>query len=975
MFTVNAAHAQSTVNIRSGSHENYSRLVFDWPQKTGFNVEKTDERTLQITFKSAAKLNAAKINAAKMRNISAFDILAQDPAKVTITIPRTSKHRSFHAGSKVVLDIYNPTEPEPAEPAPDEIAQRSVSESSSAPPSEETLEPAQEPAQQDESEDFKNVLAANVEPVEQEPLFKIEAKNSGKPNLIAISSSKAVGLAVFERGENLWIVNDKEDLLLHPQISGPDADQIRPLLSTELTGAKAYTTRTLANYHTRTQGGGLIWKIIVSQEKQKAKSIEPIRKDIKDDKARSGRMIWPLSEPGEVIDITDPVTGKILKVITAKSAKDFIGQGRNFVDFNVLPSAAGLVIEPKVDDLMVRIISTGVEISRPAGLAILSPKIIATNTRNQKPIAARKTGAKSPQTTRVFDFKNWQLGGVEALKDNKSIILSDLKSQPKNARDEGLMTLAKMYLSNAMGAEALGFLAIIAGNNPELSKTPEFRAIRGAARAIDEKTEAAFSDLSTKSLAPFDEIGFWKAYALADLGDWQQAINVMPKTADVLYDYPKLILNRLGLVNVEVALRAGNVAMADEILTMIEDNKKVLTQPQQAALQYLKGESARQKGDIESTKTYWEPLITGPDDLYRAKAGLAHTRLLVDKGELKPGKAIDNLERLRYSWRGDELESQINYWLGRTYFEARQFVKGLNIMREAASFAATTRFGRRVTNEMGDIFTSLFLGDELENVSPLDAVALYEQFSELIPVGDEGNKIVERLADRLAQADLLDRAGNLLNYQVTHRLKGLEVYDVGVKLAAIRLLDDKPDDAMTALNTASQTLETLPEELKTPERYQAIALLRARAFSRQDRPDQALALLEELTPNPTIHRLSTDIAWTAGYWDDAGIALKNVILDENISLTRPLSEEHSSLILRRAVALNLASDRIALANMREKYADAMAGTEKARIFDVITRPRQNAALADRETLLSIVDEVDLFENFLNSYKTATEPVN
>ena len=61
--------------------------------------------------------------------------------------------------------------------------------------------------------------------------------------------------------------------------------------------------------------------------------------------------------------------------------------------------------------------------------------------------------------------------------------------------------------------------------------------------------------------------------------------------------------------------------------------------------------------------------------------------------------------------------------------------------------------------------------------------------------------------------------------------------------------------------------------------------------------------------------------------------------------------------------------------MREKYSDAMSQTDKARIFEVITRPRQSAALADRETLMGIVSEVDLFSDFLESYKEVGTPSN
>ncbi|MFK7840428.1 MAG: hypothetical protein AB8B83_08895 [Bdellovibrionales bacterium] len=296
-------------------------------------------------------------------------------------------------------------------------------------------------------------------------------------------------------------------------------------------------------------------------------------------------------------------------------------------------------------------------------------------------------------------------------------------------------------------------------------------------------------------------------------------------------------------------------------------------------------------------------------------------------------------------------------------------------MRESATVAAGTSLGTRITNEMTDIVTALYMEDTLDEVSPLDAVTLYEQFTEILPGGDAGDRIVERLADRLTKADLLTRASKLLDYQLNHRLKGIDAYNVAIKLSAIQLLDDEASTALKTLDIAQARYEELTEDLQTPDKIQNLRLLRARALSRNGRPDQAIELLEGMDKNATTNRLRADIAWTAGYWDDAASALGDVIIDQNISLTRPLNDENTTLILHRAISLNLASDRIALANMREKYTDAMAQTDKSRIFEVITRPRQSAALADRETLLDIVSEVDLFSDFLESYRTVSSPTN
>ena len=70
--------------------------------------------------------------------------------------------------------------------------------------------------------------------------------------------------------------------------------------------------------------------------------------------------------------------------------------------------------------------------------------------------------------------------------------------------------------------------------------------------------------------------------------------------------------------------------------------------------------------------------------------------------------------------------------------------------------------------------------------------ALYDEFRELTPPGAEGDRMIAALADRLMTIDLFVRAGDLLERQVKTRLSGADKVAAGTRLAAIRLLDDKP---------------------------------------------------------------------------------------------------------------------------------------------------------------------------------------
>ena len=843
------AFAQN-VEMRTGVHADYSRLVIDWPRKTASTVKKSNQ-TLTIAFDNAANPSTANIDITKTQNIKGVNVTNTNPLTVTLNMSGDNRYRSFYAGSRFVLDVYNLPGAQPPK-----IAQAPKPEpkpEAKPAPLPEAAKEAPKETPKPLNEVVKQAKAAIVEPVEvqtldeqknpPEPDFaELENPGLGTANLIALSSSRTFGLSVFERDDRIYIVNDDPDLLLNPKISGPDSKYLRPIESTEMDDAKIFTAQSILGTSIRTQGGGLLWKIIVSDAKLKDAPVKPQRINVSKDEIHGGKLLFPFIEASKLIEIPDPITGRMIKIVTSKSSKDFTGDRLSFPEFDILSSAAGMAILPRVDDLIIDIKSTGVEISRPNGLAILPQDLVETESLVEQ-VALNPDGTNKK---RIFDFKNWQLGGLEAVRENQNILLASAAQMPDGERDAALMTLAKMYLANAMGAESLGFLEMIQNYTPEIANTPEFRAIRGAAKVLDYKAEDAFNDMAIKELDEFEEIGLWKAVALADIGDWQQAIERLPKNVSLFYEYPVGLINRIAPTAAEVALRAGNTDLADQILTLIEDNIKTLNEQQQAAVNYLKGEKYRQLKQKEYTKEYWEPLVTGSDDLYRAKAGLALARYEIDEGDIKPKDAIDTLERLRYSWRGDELEAQIGYWLGRTYFEAGEYVKGLNLMRESATVAAGTRLGTRITNEMSDMLTKLYMDDSFNTVSPLDAVALYEQFTEIIPGGDAGDKIVERLADRLTAADLLGRASNLLGYQLKHRLSGIDAYKVAVKLAAIYLLDSNPEEALKTLDTAQSEYDALPENLQTTDKIQDMTLLRARALSRSGRPDLGIEMLENL---------------------------------------------------------------------------------------------------------------------------------
>jgi tetratricopeptide (TPR) repeat protein len=909
-------------------------------------------------------------------------------------------YRDFMTGKRLIVDINNPPgaapraepkapppakaaeakpKPAPVKPAPAKAApvkEAAKSEPQKVPPSKiaAPAAPAVPAAKVAEPQEVAPVDVSNQPPATPVPQLPPADAPRLDAHVVNYTASETTGMAAFVRNDNLWLVFDHPTADIAPAIIGPQSGQFSPFRRIELKGGVAFISKmpphNVLNLYG--EGGGLVWRVVLTPNTRNQIPAEPQRIPAPD-AAHGGMVIYPLQDATHVLEAVDPDAGDRLEIVTVTSsgAGHFTGPAQSFVDFSVLKAPVGMAVRPLADDLSVKMTGQGIEISRPQGLAISTPRDIATrNMGNESNKAAvpelQATAEGAAGMRRIYDFDRWTMGGIQALRENQHILMSALSGKGVNEQVQDLLTLAKINIANDRGEEALGFLDFAAADLPAIIDSPEFLALRGAAYALEGKYEQAFNDFFNPSLKNYGELDYWRAYTLSGLEDWKQAQAMMPKDFAVILSYPQPLLIKIGPALAEIALHGGDTATAQSILGVIEKSRATLPPASVAQLDYLEGETARQKKQYETASAKWQPLVKGKDDLYRAKAGLAITLMQADTKKINIDEAIDRLEGLRYAWRGDELEARINYTLGKMYLQKGRHLKGFEILRDAASMSPDSDIGREITSYMSSAFTDLLMKDK--NLSPLDAVTLYEEFQELTPGGDAGDKLGQRLAERLVEADLLDRAAQLLQHQVDFRLQGNEKARVALRLGVIDLLNKNPKAAMEAF---ARSYDIYKDTLTGSERLmklREIGLLHARALSQLNRTEDALDELGKLDPGPDVNRLRADIAWQAAKWQDAADALQDLITDQILDPAKPLTPQQADLILNRAVALNLAGNRVALANMRERYSDVMKKTERARLFDVVTRPRKTSLLADRETVQGLVNEVDLFKDFLEGYR-------
>ncbi len=986
-----SAMAQDKVAVRTGLHNGYSRLVFNWEAPVPYTVTRSGADAVDLEFKKSAGMDSSGVTLDAAQTILGVESLSApgENLKVRVKIPQDSNFRHFLVGNRIVLDVYpgeankkaaaKPAVEKTVQPvkAPEKIAEKTV-EKAADKPVEKTAPVEPKPV---ETPAAKPAEIVTLPPAVTPPTAIEQAAQGIQPHAVTISSTNTVGLAAFERNGDLWVVLDRSDVNVPPQLSGPQKDQFSPFEKVPMDGGVAYRTRMPEGLNVYGEGGGLVWKMVLTTQDHDSKPVHAERQFKPGENIRGGTLFWPMQRVTKVLKLQDPEIGDTIIVGTVNQSDQFAGPARGYVDFTALNSAVGIAILPKSDDVAMNALGNGVQITRPGGLALsrmrdVTQKMIEQRVQSPTSVPASEGAQVQGEMRRIFDFDRWLMGGLTALRENQQILLSGMADKDNTGRVQDLLMLSKMNLANDRGQEAVGFLNFAEGELPSIAESPEFIALRGAAEAMAGKFESALADLTVPALKDYGELDYWRAYTFAGLEDWQQAKAAMPDNFDLLLAYPRRIQERVGLKLAEIALRSGDTRTAEVLLSALEKDRKFLQAPTLAGLDYLNGERYRQAGQGSQAGALWKPLSTGKDDLYRAKAGLALTMLELQNKEITRDAAIDRLEGLRYHWRGDELEAQVNFVLGKMYLEDKRYLKGFTILRDATVMSPDTDISREIAGYMANAFKGLFLTDKVKELSAVDAVTVYEEFRELTPPGDEGNRLVQRLAERLVDADLLGRAAALLGHQVNYRLTGREGADVALRLAAIDLLNDNAKDALTSLDKASAGYAAL--DPKTPEisqKQKETEMLRARSLSELGRVDEALKILNTFTPSPEINRLRADIAWNAGMWEDAALALQDLVLDEEIDVARPLNQKQADLLLNRAVALNLAGDRVALSGMRTKYGDAMSKTARSKMFDVVTRQRTGSLISDRESIAALVSEVDMFKDFLDSYRASNEPSN
>lgn len=757
--------------------------------------------------------------------------------------------------------------------------------------------------------------------------------------------TRMTAVAAFRRDGYVWIVFDRKgnfDFSLERELY---KDIIHEMIQVPHSHATIFRLVTEKGYNPSLRREGLLWVVdLMYQPIRPKQSVDLI---LQRKTPFGARIFVPLDESPQVIPLIDPEVGDLMYIVPIFSLGKGVPNPRSFVDAGFLQTAQGMVIIPNIEDLNVYASTSGIEVRGPEGGMRFSSEDILS--------FLAKSKINADPLSQILDVAAWSSNDPGNYLKNLKILQDNVLKADKKDKDVQRLILARYYFANGMYPEAMSIVRVIAADNPALAKLPGLIALRGAINFMLMRYDEAIKDLSSPLLKDDMASDYWRAATLAASSRTPEIyLQTMKDNMAILQAYPYPIKTRLALAGLHAAVAGGDEFSIQNFMEAAYNSQNSESENNEITFYHALWQETT--GMYTLARSEMKQLAEGTDFYFRAMGGLEKVRMDTRANAITPQERIEELERLSYAWRGGEFEYNLMTMLVAAYQDQKNFSQVLHILKDMQIRFEGLPESKNIQKLMEDIFQNLYLNENENVLSPVKAIALYDEFKDLTPAGEKGAQIVRRLADRLVSIDLLDRAADLLDDQIRQPIGSKERGLISTRLALVRLLNKEPDKALKALKISENS--RFSDKLQKQRLY-----IKAKALADLKKTDEAAELLEN-DNSEEAKMLRAEIFWQAQMWDKAADALKLLIARPQPNV--PLTQQEAQRVLDWAAALRLAGRPKVVMRLRENFMPYMEKTTLAQAFDFITKTPQQGLL-DYHQVAKEVESAESFHSFAKEY--------
>jgi hypothetical protein len=324
--------------------------------------------------------------------------------------------------------------PQPAAPPPVAAAAPSVSQSA-----EQSPDPAARSGPADKVAPKDNAPVETASQPEPSPTRDVNApvvvqvKQQGDTLHLEFPFAAQTAAAVFMRADTLWVVFDSTVPIDIATLVAQPIGFVRSAAVTRSAAGQAVQIKLDRPKLTTLEANGSTWAVTIGDE-----VLGPIS-PLSLGRARAGpgrtEAVIPFQAPRPPVRLSDPEVGDTLLVVTAFGPTRGFVRTQNFVEFRVLASTHGIVVQPLADDLRVESLPDKVVIGRPPGLIMSAASGLQSGSEQGQP------------SYRPFDPQVWGFDAEANFRERERELVRRASEAAEKALPAARLDLARFYLA------------------------------------------------------------------------------------------------------------------------------------------------------------------------------------------------------------------------------------------------------------------------------------------------------------------------------------------------------------------------------------------------------------------------------------------------------------------------------------------------------------------------------------------------
>ncbi len=648
----------------------------------------------------------------------------------------------------------------------------------------------------------------------------------------------------------------------------------------------------------------------------------------------TAKMEFDIENLGEakIISFIDPMNGEKTTVLAMKNYQYIIKNDFYFVDFDIMSTIQGIAISEKSDGLV---------FNKNNNLFWIASKL-GLNLSSKYNSSIGNSIFQTPGFSRLDEFKD--NNGIVALKpyekdfggyvETANSLQKDIYSSSIDSLYNFRINLALLNLANGFYPESKTQLKYAMINNLLLKNKFDFLLVYAASAFMNgdykyaEKVinEIDISSVPTKNL---EEVRFWQDIInLSNEKDRNlnnSLIEVFSKSnATFLKGYSDNILIKLKLIELKFLIKNSYFNAAQNTIKELMSLK--LKGENEAEMYYEVAKLQRLISNPKGELKFLNKCRVVPNSLYySSKCEFDFINYELNNKIINIDAAINKLQVLDFKIRNSDMEIQVLDKIAELYLKKEDYINSLLTWRTIHKYFPNEIEALVARENMTKVFTEIFLTKIEKKYSAFQKVAIFDEFSDLNPIGSEGDRIALKLSDYLIKLDLLERAADILKHQYKYRLSGYQKDMALNKLLSVYLDLNRPKEVLKYLNVESTN--NLSDQIKI-SRLQ----LFARALSEVGEYDKAIEMLKgDLTDPSDVIR--ANIYWQQKKWNEFNDNSEPYIyslMNNNQSLTKSDAEK----ILKQSISYSFLGRKRLLLNLYNNFKERLAIDHKKQL-DII----------------------------------------